>query len=69
MRKVKTIILVTIVLLMTGCSTAGPFVTSISHDGSGGIAVEKCNVKYNWFTGTVSNSDCMQSNIRVPSGR
>jgi type IV secretion system protein VirB7 len=39
---------------LTGCSTAGPFVTSISSDGKGDLIVEKNTVHVNGFTGMVS---------------
>ncbi|MFH2052826.1 MAG: hypothetical protein ABIK96_10220 [bacterium] len=42
---------------VSGCSTAGPFVTNISSDGQGNIIVEKNMVKYNSFTGNVSTGE------------
>ena len=45
------------VVTLTGCTTAGPFVTSISSDGKGGIIVEKNTVHCNGFTGTVSSGE------------
>jgi hypothetical protein len=39
------------VATLTGCSTAGPFVTNISSDGKGDILVEKNTVNVNGFTG------------------
>lgn len=39
---------------LTGCSTAGPFVTSISSDGKGDLVVEKNTIHINGFTGMVS---------------
>jgi hypothetical protein len=39
---------------LTGCSTAGPFVTSISSDGKGDLVVEKNMVHVNGFTGMIS---------------
>jgi len=52
-------------LLTTGCTTAGPFVTSISSDGRGGLIVEKSMVKYNSFMGTVSNENTTTTSIRL----
>jgi hypothetical protein len=53
------------VLVVAGCSTAGPFVTGISSDGRGGLIVEKAMVSYNSFTGTVSTKDHTTSTIQV----
>jgi type IV secretion system protein VirB7 len=52
-------------LLATGCTTAGPFVTSISSDGRGGLIVEKSMVKYNSFMGTVSNENTTTTTIKL----
>jgi hypothetical protein len=57
--------LVALVLLATGCTTAGPFVTSISSDGRGGLIVEKSMVKYNSFMGTVSNESTTTTTIKL----
>ena len=42
---------------LTGCSTAGPFVTSISSDGKGNIIVEKSYVHCNGLTGVISTGE------------
>lgn len=39
----------------SGCSYAGPFVTSVSSDGNGGLIIEKSMIEFNAFLGTVSN--------------
>ena len=52
-------------LALTGCTTAGPFVTNISSDGKGGIIVEKSRIHYNDFTGTVSNKGSYTTKIQV----
>lgn len=52
-------------LFLTGCSTAGPFVTSISSDGRGGLNIEKQKVEYNWFLGVVSTTETTQQNIQL----
>jgi hypothetical protein len=39
---------------LTGCSTAGPFVTSISSDGKGNLVVERNTVHINGLTGVIS---------------
>jgi type IV secretion system protein VirB7 len=56
-------------LLLQGCTTAGPFVTSISSDGRGGILIEKCHVHMNAFMGTISNADCVSQQINVQSNK
>ena len=43
--------------VLTGCSTAGPFVTNISSDGRGGLIIEKNIVHLNGFTGYISTGD------------
>ena len=57
--------LAALALLATGCTTAGPFVTSISSDGRGGLIVEKSMVKYNSFMGTVSNETTTTTTIKL----
>ena len=52
-------------LLAAGCTTAGPFVTSISSDGRGNLIIEKSMVQLNNFTGTVSNHDSTTTTIRL----
>lgn len=52
-------------LFAAGCTTAGPFVTSISSDGRGNLIVEKCMVKLNGFTGTVSNESPSTTTIKL----
>lgn len=52
-------------LLASGCTTAGPFVTSISSDGRGNLIVEKSMVQYNGFTGTVSNESTTSTSIKL----
>lgn len=50
--------------VLTGCSTAGPYVTNLSSDGNGGITVEKCMVHYNAM-GWINNSDCTNTSIKL----
>jgi hypothetical protein len=45
------------VATLAGCSTAGPFVTSISSDGKGDIVVQKSYVHLNGFTGVISTGE------------
>ncbi len=52
---VITIGLIVLGVALSGCTSAGPFVTSISSDGRGGIIIEKDTVYLNGFTGTISN--------------
>ena len=39
---------------LSGCTTAGPFVTNISSDGKGGLTIEKKIVHLNAFTGVIT---------------
>ena len=52
------ILAVAILLGMTGCSFAGPYVTHISPAGNQEILVEKCKVQYNTLISTVSTESC-----------
>ena len=54
---------VAILLGMTGCSFAGPYVTNISPAGDQGILVEKCKVQYNSLTAKVSTESCNTSYV------
>ncbi len=49
----------------TSCSTAGPFVTSISSDGQGNLIIEKSMVKFNPFVGHVSNTKPSTTTIKI----
>jgi type IV secretion system protein VirB7 len=52
-------------LVLSGCTSAGPFVTGISSDGHGNLIVEKSNVKMNAFMGTVSNEGSTTTVIKI----
>lgn len=58
-----------IICLIISCfacaTTAGPFVTTISNDGDSGLTVEKCMVKLDPWFGTVSNTDCRSTAVKV----
>lgn len=57
----------TILLLLglTGCTTAGSYVTNISSDGANGLNIEKCKVELNAFLGVVNTGDCSNSSIKL----
>lgn len=57
----KNIITIIAIIALSGCTTAGPFVTNVSPDGHGGLIVEKCKVNYNGFLGTIDMGQCMTS--------
>ena len=59
------ILLAAMVLAVTGCTTAGPYVTNISSDGNNGLNIEKCAVKFNAFMGVVSTAACTSQNIKI----
>jgi hypothetical protein len=52
-------------LFLSGCTSAGPFVTNISSDGRGNLIIEKTNVKLNAFMGTVSNEGGTTTTIKL----
>ena len=53
-----------IILFIGGCSTAGPFVTSISSDGRGNLNIEKAKVNFNGFLGVISTTETTTTNIK-----
>jgi type IV secretion system protein VirB7 len=61
----KTIILAIFAVIITGCTSAGPYVTNISSDGANGLNVEKCKVELNAFLGVVSTGECLNSSLRL----
>jgi hypothetical protein len=63
--KMKLISLVFFTVLITGCTSAGPYVTSISSDGANGLNIEKCKVELNAFLGVVSTGECLNSSLRL----
>jgi len=69
MRKVTALLIATIsVIVISGCSSrAGPFVTSISSDGRGGLIVEKCMAKFDPWMSTVNNDNCTSTTMHVQS--
>lgn len=64
MKRYAIVIMVSLIML-TGCSSAGPFVTSISSDGRGNLSIEKAKVHLNPFTGVISTTETMSMNIKV----
>ena len=55
-------------LALSGCiSRAGPFVTSISSDGDGGLVVEKCMAQFDPWMSTVANDQCSTHKIQIGS--
>ncbi|MFT5700881.1 MAG: hypothetical protein ACI8ZB_003766 [Desulforhopalus sp.] len=64
MKKILLVLFVSVAV--SGCSShAGPFVTSISSDGRGGLIVEKCMAKFDPWMSTVNNDQCRTSKIIV----
>lgn len=59
----KKILLTLVIMVLSACTNAGPFVTNISSDGNNGLILEKCQVHMNAFMGTVSNDNCTTTNI------
>lgn len=49
--------LIVAVMILTGCTHAGPYVTNIAYDGQGNLLVTKNTVVFNWFFSTVGNGD------------
>ena len=57
--------IISLALLASSCTTAGPFVTSISSDGRGNLIIEKSMVKMDAFMGTVSNEGATTTTIKL----
>ena len=62
-KNMKKILLILVIVVLSACTNAGPFVTNISSDGNNGLILEKCQVHMNAFMGTVSNDNCTTTNI------
>ena len=61
----KNISITLIILFLSACTNAGPFVTNISSDGNRGLIIEKCQVHMNALMGTVSNDNCTSTSIYI----
>ena len=61
----KYLFILTAVVLIAGCTTAGPYVTGISSDGKGGLIIQKGYAEYNMFFGVLGNKEAGQSTIKV----
>ncbi len=61
----KKYLILPILMLISACTNAGPFVTNISADGENGLTIEKCQVHMNAFMGTVSNDNCTTTHIKI----
>jgi len=64
-KKVACLVVIVGIIIVSGCTTAGPFVTNISSDGQGNLIIEKSRVKMNAFMGTVSNEGGTTTTIRI----
>ncbi len=51
--------------LLVGCTQAGPFVTNVSSSGTNKLSVDKCQVHFNWFMGTISKDDCTSHEVTL----
>lgn len=49
------------VLILAGCTTAGPFVTNVNPAYDGSLVVEKCQVHFNGFLGVIDMGQCMST--------
>jgi hypothetical protein len=61
----KIIFLASLVLTLSACTTAGPYVTNISSDGANGLTIEKCKVELNAFMLVVSTGNCSTNTIKL----
>jgi type IV secretion system protein VirB7 len=63
--QMKLIFLASLVLTISACTTAGPYVTNISSDGANGLTIEKCKVELNAFMGVVSTGTCSTNTLKL----
>ena len=56
---------IAVIAALSGCTTAGPYVTNISSDGANGLNIEKCKVELNAFLGVVNTGECSNSAIKL----
>lgn len=61
----RKLLLLPMILILCGCSVAGPFVRSISSDGDGGLIVEKGYVEYNYWLGVIGNKEATTTTIKI----
>ncbi len=59
----KYLSLLVLIICLTACTHAGPFVTNISSDRNGKLNIEKCQILFNGLTGTISTENC--SNYQI----
>ena len=57
MRTLVLTICLALLVVSSGCSNAGPFVTDISSDGAGGLIITKNTVVFDAFFGVVKDGD------------
>lgn len=48
----------TVLIVLSGCASAGPVVSNISYDANGALSIEKCKVHANFFLGTMELEEC-----------
>lgn len=63
----RKLLILSIVVLLTGCTSAGPYVTNIASDGKNGLNIEKCMVRYYSIIGILSTGECTVQNIKIIS--
>ncbi|TXK92670.1 hypothetical protein BMR07_13120 [Methylococcaceae bacterium CS1] len=63
----KRAIALSLVSLIIGCTTAGPYITNISSDGANGLNIEKCKVEFNQILSVISTGDCTNSSLKLTS--
>lgn len=62
--KIKFLFILSIFLLNTACTHAGPFVTNISF-GKNEVIIEKCQVQYNAFFMSISTENCTNQTLTL----
>jgi hypothetical protein len=70
----QTLILIVLlgvaVAILSGCTTAGPFVSDVGYDGNGDLVITKNTVKLDAFLGVISMGENEQITVlRTPKPR
>jgi len=60
---ILAVLLGVVAATLSGCTTAGPFVTDVAYDGDGNLLITKNSVKYDAFFGTVSTGNTEQITV------
>jgi hypothetical protein len=60
--------IVVLILTLAGCSTAGPYVTSVVPLAGGGLRIRRCMVEHRWAPvgDSIREGTCSEQTLRPP---